>query len=148
MDGFRGRVSPPQWPTRRRDSPASLRDRNAQNARALPCERQNQGSTVGGRQPKIDEYFEALYRRLPVSISKFFRWLREPSLLPVRFTVAILLIVGGVFSFLPILGIWMLPLGLLLMAQDVPALQKPIVSALMWTEAKWKALKAKRQSSS
>jgi hypothetical protein len=133
---------------RARNSPASLRDRNAQNARALPCERQNQGSTVGGTQAKIDEYFEALYQRLPVSISKFFRWLREPSLLPVRFTVAILLIVGGVFSFLPILGIWMLPLGLLLMAQDVPALQKPTVTVLMWTEARWKVLKANWQGSS
>jgi hypothetical protein len=44
---------------------------------------------------------------------------------------------------LPILGIWMLPLGLLLIAQDLPALQKPIVAALEWIEAKWKALKAK-----
>jgi hypothetical protein len=37
----------------------------------------------------------------------------------------------------------MLPLGLLLIAQDVTALQKPIVTALMWTEARWKSLKAK-----
>jgi hypothetical protein len=37
----------------------------------------------------------------------------------------------------------MLPLGLLLIAQDLPALQKPIVAALEWIEAKWKALKAK-----
>lgn len=29
-----------------------------------------------------------------------------------------LLIVGGIFSFLPILGIWMLPLGLLYLAVD------------------------------
>jgi hypothetical protein len=42
----------------------------------------------------------------------------------------------------------MLPLGLLLIAQDVPALQKPLVTALMWTEARWKSLKAKWQSSS
>ena len=31
---------------------------------------------------------------------------------------------GGIFSFLPLLGVWMLPLGLLLIAQDVPFLQK------------------------
>lgn len=29
-----------------------------------------------------------------------------------------LLIVGGIFSFLPILGMWMLPLGLLYLAVD------------------------------
>ena len=27
---------------------------------------------------------------------------------------------GGIFQFLPVLGLWMLPLGLLLFAQDVP----------------------------
>ena len=37
-----------------------------------------------------------------------------------------LLIFGGIFSFLPVLGLWMLPLGLLLFAQDVPVLQKPM----------------------
>jgi hypothetical protein len=98
---------------------------------------------VGGTKAKIDGYFEAAYRRLPLGISRFIRWLRQPSSFAVRFIVAILFIVGGIFSFLPILGVWMLPLGLLLIAQDVPALQKPIVAALVWTEAKWKALKAK-----
>jgi hypothetical protein len=39
----------------------------------------------------------------------------------------------------------MLPLGLLLIAQDVPFLQKPLVGALSWIEAKWKLLKARWQ---
>ena len=103
---------------------------------------------MGETESKIDGYFEAVYRRIPVSISRFIRWLRQPASFTVRWIVAILFIVGGIFSFLPILGIWMLPLGLLLIAQDLPALQKPIVAALVWTEAKWKALKAKWQGSS
>ena len=37
----------------------------------------------------------------------------------------------------------MLPLGLLLIAQDVPILQKPLVSALACVEAKWERLKVK-----
>ena len=45
--------------------------------------------------------------------------------------------------FLPVLGLWMLPLGLLFIAQDVPILQKPLVSALAWVEAKWEQLKVK-----
>jgi hypothetical protein len=49
----------------------------------------------------------------------------------------LLLVVGGFFSFLPVLGLWMLPLGLLLVAQDVPALQKPMSRMLGWIERKW-----------
>lgn len=46
----------------------------------------------------------------------------------VRIPTAFLLILGGVFSFLPVLGIWMLPLGLMLLAVDVPVI-RPTVSA-------------------
>lgn len=35
-----------------------------------------------------------------------------------RLFVGALLIIGGVFSFLPLLGFWMLPLGLLYLAVD------------------------------
>jgi hypothetical protein len=34
--------------------------------------------------------------------------------------------VGGIFGFLPVLGFWMLPLGLALIALDLPPLRKPI----------------------
>jgi hypothetical protein len=44
---------------------------------------------------------------------------------------------GGIFSFLPVLGLWMLPLGLLLFAQDLPFLQKPMARMLGWVERKW-----------
>jgi hypothetical protein len=48
--------------------------------------------------------------------------------------------VGGLFSFLPVLGFWMLPAGLLLLAVDLPVLRGPIsnlvvrgrVSARRW----------------
>jgi hypothetical protein len=56
--------------------------------------------------------------------------LRRDSWFPIRFPIALLLIAGGLFSFLPILGIWMLPLGLLLLAVDLPILRGPI-SALV-----------------
>lgn len=35
-----------------------------------------------------------------------------------RLFLGALLIIGGVFSFLPILGIWMIPLGLIFLAVD------------------------------
>lgn len=40
------------------------------------------------------------------------RWVRIP--------LGILLIVGGIFGALPILGFWMLPLGLILLSADFP----------------------------
>ena len=49
------------------------------------------------------------------------RWLRQPSARWVRIPAGLLLIVGGVFSILPVLGLWMLPLGVVLLAEDVAA---------------------------
>jgi hypothetical protein len=84
-------------------------------------------------------------RRVPIRVSEFIRWLRKPSSFIPRLAVAVLLILGGIFSFLPVLGIWMLPLGLLLIAQDVLFLQKPLVSVLAWIEKKWELLRLKWQ---
>jgi hypothetical protein len=82
-------------------------------------------------------------RRVPIGVSRFIRWLRVPSSFAVRLAIAILLILGGIFSFLPVLGIWMLPLGLLLIAQDVPFLQKPLASTFAWVERKCEWLRVK-----
>jgi hypothetical protein len=38
----------------------------------------------------------------------------------VRSVVGCLFIVGGVFGFLPVLGFWMLPLGVAFVALDIP----------------------------
>ena len=67
-------------------------------------------------------------RRVPIRVSQSIQWLRKPSSFAVRLVVVLLLILGGIFSFLPVLGLWMLPLGLLFIAQDVPLLQKPLVA--------------------
>ena len=96
---------------------------------------------------ELNKYFEMIDRRVPIRVSQSIRWLRKPSSFGVRLVVALLLILGGIFSFLPILGLWMLPLGLLFIAQDFPTLQKPLVGALAWVEAKWKWLTVKWRSS-
>ena len=41
-----------------------------------------------------------------------------------RITIGILLIVGGILGFLPILGFWMIPLGLMVLSIDIPAVRK------------------------
>jgi hypothetical protein len=86
---------------------------------------------------EIDRHFAWFEAKLPARPAAFVRWLRKPSSRLVRIPLALLLVVGGVFSFLPILGLWMLPLGLLLIAQDVPFLQRPLADLLGWIERKW-----------
>ena len=86
---------------------------------------------------ELDRHFAWFEARLPPGPARFVRWLRKPSSRYVRIPLAILLILGGIFSILPVLGLWMLPLGLLLFAQDVPPLQKPMAQGLGWIERKW-----------
>ncbi|HVV81348.1 MAG TPA: hypothetical protein VHD59_17260 [Pseudolabrys sp.] len=58
-------------------------------------------------------------------------WLRWPA--------ALLLIFAGVVgTFLPILGFWMIPLGLVLVAQDIPFLRPPLARLFAWLDRKWR----------
>jgi hypothetical protein len=86
---------------------------------------------------EIDRHFAWFEAKLSPRPAKFVRWLRRPSSRLVRIPLAILLVLGGIFSILPVLGLWMLPLGLLLIAQDVPFLQKPLARIMGWIERKW-----------
>ena len=88
-------------------------------------------------QIELDRHFAWFEGRLPAGPARFVNWLRRPSSRLVRIPLALLLILGGIFSFLPVLGLWMLPLGLLLFAQDVPVLQGSLVRLLAWVERKW-----------
>jgi hypothetical protein len=92
--------------------------------------------------PHRYDFDTLLYRfeeRLPLWISRKSRALREPSAKLVRIPTAGLLIFGGVFSFLPVFGLWMLPLGLLLLAVDLPSLRPPMARLLRWIERRWPA---------
>ena len=86
---------------------------------------------------ELDRHFVWFEGKLPAEPARFVGWLRKPPSRFARIPLAVLLIVGGIFSFLPVLGFWMLPLGLLLFAQDIPILQKPMALMLGWTERKW-----------
>jgi hypothetical protein len=92
----------------------------------------------------LDRQFDRLEEELPDSASGFIRWLREPSSRWVRISAGILLIIGGLLSFLPILGLWMIPLGALLLAQDIPFLRRPVGRALVWLERQWIKWKRRR----
>tara|TARA_B100000315_G_scaffold253695_1_gene293070 strand:- start:3113 stop:3388 length:276 start_codon:yes stop_codon:yes gene_type:complete len=56
--------------------------------------------------------------------ANYYGWRKiKPGL---RTLAGILLIIGGMFGFLPILGFWMIPVGLLLIALDIPVLRRSI----------------------
>lgn len=73
---------------------------------------------------ELRQAFRRIERELPPWLAAGLRWLRHPMSRLVRIPAGIGLIAGGIFSFLPLLGAWMLPLGLLLLAADFPILQK------------------------
>ena len=77
-------------------------------------------------QQELDRHFAWFQTKLPPGPSKFVGWVRKPSSIYARVPLAFLLIFGGIFSFLPVLGLWMLPLGLLMLAVDIPALRGPV----------------------
>jgi hypothetical protein len=79
----------------------------------------------------------AIIKRFPQALQAVLRWLTRPESLAFRLPIAILLCVGGIFSFLPFLGIWMLPLGILLLADDIPLLQRPLDRLMSWALRRW-----------
>lgn len=41
-----------------------------------------------------------------------------------RTMVGIIFIIGGILGFLPVLGFWMIPLGLLILSHDFPSVRR------------------------
>jgi hypothetical protein len=53
----------------------------------------------------------------------YYKKLRD-SPAPIRVAIGVLLIVAGLLGFLPILGFWMLPLGLVVIFIDAPRVKR------------------------
>ena len=92
--------------------------------------------------------FAVMERRVPALRRPLRTLLRDGGVF-VRLPFAVLLMLGGLLSFLPFLGVWMIPLGVLLLAVDVPAL-RPGASALVirgrrWTSGRLRWLRARRE---
>jgi hypothetical protein len=81
-----------------------------------------------------DWRLERLIDRLPNRIRSSVRFVRQPSVRWLRIPTGLLLTVGGVLWFLPIAGLWMLPVGLALLADDVQPLQSLRSRTLDWVE--------------
>ena len=70
---------------------------------------------------------------------------RKPSSCWIRIPVGIFLVIASVFSFLPVLALWMLPLGLMLLAIDFPPLQGPVVRVMLSLE-RWLVRRRRRKA--
>jgi hypothetical protein len=88
---------------------------------------------------ELNLYLDAIGKYLPAWFCRTVIRLRRPSRWPARIAISLLLVVGGVLSFLPVLGLWMLPLGLIIISQDLPALQRPLLRVFQWTDRRSKA---------
>lgn len=95
-------------------------------------------------QIRLERFFAEITTKLPWTAGTI-NWLRNPKNAMIRVPVALLLIVGGIFSFLPLLGLWMLPLGLILLSIDVVILQEPVTKGIIIVRRKavevWRKLR-------
>lgn len=84
-----------------------------------------------------DDRIARLLDLLPKRVGDAITWLRAPSRRWVRIPAALLLIVGGFLAVLPVFGLWMLPLGLALLSEDLPGMKPSLERAARWLEEKW-----------
>lgn len=84
------------------------------------------------KQDRLDEAFERLRNLLPDRLGPLLRWLHSPRSRPVRIPLGILFILASFFWFLPVVGLEFFPVGLLLVAQDVPFLRRPAGELTHW----------------
>lgn len=130
-------------PERERDG-AKREVRGDASPSAEPIAPRNADADADKERRRLDRLFAKAGAMLPRSAAAALHRLREPRARWIRIPAALLLMVGGVFSFLPVLGLWMLPLGLLLLAVDVPVLRRPMGKAILVVRRRWATWKRKR----
>jgi len=65
------------------------------------------------------------WTRIRMRVKRALVWVRANVPPGLRLVLGVILIVGGILGFLPVLGFWMLPLGIAVAALDI----KPILRA-------------------
>ncbi|MDH3580665.1 MAG: hypothetical protein OEM91_08575 [Hyphomicrobiales bacterium] len=65
----------------------------------------------------------------------------------VRVAIGVCLIIGGLLGFLPILGFWMVPLGLLVLSVDLPPVRRLRRRLDLWWERRRRGETAVEQGS-
>jgi hypothetical protein len=91
-------------------------------------------------QAVLDEAYEELERELPERIARVVRWTRAAERRWLRISIGALLVLAGFLWFLPVVGVELIPIGLLFLAQDIPFLQRPVGRTILWTVHKYRAV--------
>jgi hypothetical protein len=99
-------------------------------------------SDSAGDRELYETAYHALLQELPEPVARALSRLRAPGMRWVRVGFGVLFMAGGALSFLPVLGIELLPLGVLLLAQDMPPLHRPVGVATLWFVERVRAIKA------
>lgn len=114
---------------------------------AQPLARPSPRAGARARASKEEAQLDRLMRRLGDEMQRAtgLSWLRPPRSKPARMVLgAVLLVAGLLGGWLPILGYWMVPLGLLLLAQDVPLLRRPVLRLMLGLERRWRRWRRQR----
>jgi hypothetical protein len=93
---------------------------------------------------RLDRELDRLEPHLPAWGAHWLRRIRSPAATWTRIPVGVVLIAAGLVGFLPILGFWMVPLGLALIALDVPFMRGPLAWVLALISRKLEARAASR----
>jgi hypothetical protein len=96
--------------------------------------------------PDFHAEMDRLQGHMPDWAGRHLHKLRQPGAAWVRVPAGIALTGGGVLSFLPVLGIWMLPVGLALLAHDVPVMRSPLARALNFTNSRIEKIKTRKRA--
>src|SRR5262245_63384643 len=70
--------------------------------------------------------------RMAHKVRIFNRHWHLPESKPIRIGLGILLIACGLLGFLPVLGFWMIPLGLLVLSIDIPIVRRWRRQLVVW----------------
>ena len=93
---------------------------------------------------RLDRQFAWGRRRYP-RLGRMLQALTRPGWALVRVPVGILLMLGGLLAILPVFGLWMIPVGLLLLAVDIPVLRRPVAAVVIRGRRRLEILRARRR---
>ena len=88
------------------------------------------------RQRRFERQFQHIYHAIPILRGPLER-VKARGWWMVRVPLGFLFIAGGFLAILPIFGLWMIPVGLMLLAIDLPVLQGPVAGTSIRTRRWW-----------
>lgn len=74
----------------------------------------------------------------PRKIHIFGKEFTMPQSRPLRIAIGVLLLLGGIVGFLPVLGFWMIPLGLLVLSYEFAVVRRLRRRFVVWWERRRK----------